>query len=112
MTAAGPWSSRGRRAQFVDLPHLPSADVEGGEEASKTAPSVDADEMAEVQHPPVNLGRVPHDDRLSGLVRPWGRIDRDPGGGLAVLVGEGAVRGIAGVDEEVAVGLLAERAPL
>ena len=58
--------------QFINLPHLPIADVEGGEEASKTAPCVDADEMAEVQHPPVNLGRVPHDNGLSGVMRPWG----------------------------------------
>ena len=91
MTAAGPWSSRGRRAQFIDLPHLPSADVEGGEEASKTAPSVDADEMAEVQHPSVNLGRVAHDDRFPGVVRPRGRIDRQPESRLAVLVGEGSI---------------------
>ena len=68
--------------------------------------------MAEVQHPPVNLGRVPHDNGLSGVMRPWGRIDREPKGGLAVLVGEGAVRGVIGVDEEVAVGLMAEREPL
>ena len=101
-----------RRAQFVDLPHLPSADVEGGEEASKTAPCVDADEMAEVQHPPVNLGRVPHDNGPLGALRPWGRIDREPEGSLAVLVGEGAVRGVVGVNEEVAVGLMAEREPL
>ena len=34
-----------------------------------------------------------------------------PEGVLAVLVGEGAVLGVIGVDEEVAVGLMAEREP-
>ena len=82
------------------------------EEASKTAAGVDAHQMAEVQHPPVNLGRVPHDNDLSGVMRPWRRIDREPEGSLAVLVGEGAIRGVIGVDEEVAVGLMGEREPL
>ena len=65
--------------------------------------------MPKVQHPAVNLGRVPHDDRLPGVVRPWGRIDREPEGGLAVLVGEGAVRGVVGVNEEVCVSLVGKR---
>jgi len=68
--------------------------------------------MAEVQHPPVNLGRVPHDNGLSGVMRPWGRIDREPEGCLPVLVGERAVGGVIAVDEEMAVGLMAEREPL
>ncbi len=76
--------SRRPRATLINLPHLPSADVVGGEDASKTAPSVDADEMANVQHPTADLGRVADHRGLPGVVRPWRRIDRESKGGLEV----------------------------
>ncbi len=81
-----PESSSGS-ALFVDLPHLPSADVEGGQQASKTAPGVDTEEVSEVQHrPPPDLRRAADRRGRPRVARTWGRIDWEPKRCLPVLV--------------------------
>jgi hypothetical protein len=64
--------------------------------------------MAKVQHPAVDLGRMANDNGLPREVRSRRQIEREPEGGLAVLVSQGTVWGVVGVDKEVGVGLVGQ----
>jgi hypothetical protein len=90
----------------------PTFDLQGGQPAPAVAEGVDALEVAQVQKLPVLLQRVADDGDLAGTVALGDRRQRGPAQATPLLLVQGQVPVVVGVDENVADGFVVVPAPL